>query len=254
MKTALKACLKLLLAFVIILSALMTIVLFKQEIRMYKLDDGMVWGSPPPPRYEQTFEYILDQCAEKELKERYTAYLPDRVVANARKFGGKITKKTSFVERYSVFVLLDLQEYVIFKTKAYSVYHRQGEAVIDYERRKTGCTLKGIEWCPEGEDPDTWIRERFPEGYLAEKSRNERLEKQGKAEPLSLTTDRIALEMLGVPVDRGRTLTIDEYNGDYELSEAAGAYKRIIEKDVLKRGSPRVRALYDDPGLLRFIR
>ncbi len=232
----------LLAAVFIILSALIIVIVVKTEIRRHMLDDGVISSVAPPPRYERTFDCVLDQCAEKEMKEKYSSFLPDRLVADARIFGLKQTKKTPFAERYSVFVLLDLQEYVVFQVKAYPMSHRQGEAIIDYEVKRGGAALKGIEWCPEGKDPETWLRERFPESNPGDINRYERLVRQGKEEPLARQTDRVAREMLGVPVERGRALTIDRYKGAYELSETEGAETKIVEKGVLKMGSPRARA------------
>ncbi len=232
----------LLAAVFIILSAVIIVIVVKTEIRRHMLDDGVIRSVAPPLRYEQSFDYVLEQCAEKEMKEKYSLFLPDRLVANTKAFGSKLTQKTPFVERYSVFVLLDLQEYVVFKAKACPMSHRQGEAIIDYEVRRSGSVLKGIEWCPEGKEPETWLRERFPESNPGDISRYERLLRQGKEEPLARQTDRVARELLGVPVERERALTINQQNGDYELSETTGAETKIVEKGVLKKGFPRFRA------------
>jgi len=90
------------------------------------------------------------------------------------------------------------------------------DAILKYDFDGDDIILTDIEWSPDGEEYDDWLKERFPEECLEKQRTYQYCDEKGH-DLLAIGLEDQIRDVMGVPVDRENTLEIDTAKGTYSI-------------------------------------
>lgn len=161
---------------------------------------------------EDQMDDLYEQAAEKTLEERYSDYMPEKVVGYAETFN---ISRDGDKGTWDVYLVTG--EYAAVDGKAYEVSGASGEAILKFDYTKDGPELTDVVWSADGSGHDKWIEDNFSED--GRENWNNFLKDEKNREELIEILDQKAKDALGVPVEQENVLEIDEEDGTYTITK-----------------------------------